>query len=155
MSILASLPAGAMASAATLAELYELPKAYLQKSLQAMSAAGLVETVPGPKGGYRLARPAGTITFLDVVEAVEGKQRSFRCTEIRRQGPCASPAKPGDRICEIASIMYQADEAWRASLRRHTLADLQAQLAETLTPEVRQRAEAWLTPRIAMPKAER
>jgi Rrf2 family protein len=155
MSILASLPTGVLASAATLAELYELPKAYLQKSLQALSAAGLVETVPGQKGGYRLARPAEAITFLDVVEAVEGKQVSFRCAEIRRQGPCAAPVRPGDRLCDIAAIMYEADEAWRASLRRHTLASLQAQLAEKLTPEVRQRTEAWLAPRLNVPRGQR
>jgi Rrf2 family protein len=148
MSILAALPPGVLASASVLAELHALPKPYLQKSLQALAATGLVETVPGPKGGYRLARPAEAITFLDVVEAVEGKQRSFRCTEIRRQGPCGSPPKAGDPICQIADVMYQADEAWRATLRRRTLADLQSELADALSPEQVARSEAWLAPRL-------
>jgi Rrf2 family protein len=148
MSILAALPAGALAPAGVLAEMYELPKPYLAKSLQALAAAGLVQTVPGPRGGYRLGRPADAISFLDVVEAVEGKQRSFRCTEIRRQGPCGSPPKAGDPICQIADVMYQADEAWREVLRGRTLAGLQAELATTLAPEQLARAEAWLGTRL-------
>jgi Rrf2 family protein len=148
MAILAALPPGVLAPAAVLAEMYALPKPYLAKSLQAMAGAGLVETVPGPKGGYRLGRPAEAISFLDVVEAVEGKQRSFRCTEIRRQGPCGSPPKPGDAICQIADVMYQADEAWREVLRRRTLADLRAELEVALPPETVARAEAWLAPRV-------
>ena len=152
MSLLAALPPGALAPAAVLAEMYDLPKPYLAKSLQAMAASGLVETVPGPRGGYRLARSPEAITFLDVVEAVEGKQRSFRCTEIRRQGPCAAPARPGDPLCAIAGVMFQADEAWREVLRRRTLADLQSELATVLPADTVARAEAWLGPRLNLPK---
>lgn len=148
MSILAALPEGALAPAAVLAEMHDLPKPYLAKSLQALAGAGLVETVPGPRGGYRLGRPADAISFLDVVEAVEGKQRSFRCTEIRRQGPCASPARPGDALCNIAHTMFEADDAWREVLRKRTLAGLQAELEQTLSPEQRARAEAWLGTRL-------
>ena len=152
MAILAALPPGALAPAAVLAEMYELPKPYLAKSLQAMAGAGLVETVPGPKGGYRLARPADAITFLDVVEAVEGKQRSFKCTEIRRQGPCAGKPRPGDPVCQIAGVMYQADEAWRAVLRARTLAALRAELDTVLPAEALAKAEAWLAPRLNLPR---
>jgi Rrf2 family protein len=148
MSILAALPEGALAPAAVLAEMYELPKPYLAKSLQALAGTGLVESVPGPRGGYRLGRPADAISFLDVVEAVEGKQRSFRCTEIRRQGPCAAPVRPGDGVCQIARTMYEADEAWREVLRQRTLAGLQAELATVLAPEQLARAEAWLGTRL-------
>ena len=49
--------------------------------------AGVLETVKGPRGGYRLARPAAEITVLDVVEAIDGDEPAFRCTEIRRRGP--------------------------------------------------------------------
>ena len=37
-------------------------RAYLAKHLQAMSRAGLLESVQGPHGGYRLARPPTEIT---------------------------------------------------------------------------------------------
>ena len=69
-----------------------MPSAYLAKHLQALARAGVLETVKGPRGGYRLARPPAEITVLDVVEAIDGDEPAFRCTEIRRRGPSAVPA---------------------------------------------------------------
>jgi Rrf2 family protein len=109
---------------ARLAELHELPPAYLAKHLQALSAAGLVESVPGPRGGYRLARPAAEITVLDVVLAVEGDDAAFTCTEIRQCGPGACAPSAYRKPCGIARIMWDAEDAWRASLAEHTIADL-------------------------------
>ncbi|MEZ5343842.1 MAG: Rrf2 family transcriptional regulator [Acidimicrobiales bacterium] len=72
-----------------LAELHDVPPAYLTKQLQRLRTAGIVESQPGRAGGYRLARPTADITVLDVVLATEGPERAFRCTEIRQKGPSA------------------------------------------------------------------
>src|SRR6201746_914210 len=82
-AILAAVPSGRYLSTKALAEFHGLPKEYLAKALQSLSQAGLVSTTLGPSGGYRLARPASELTFLDIVEAVEGKSRTFVCTNIR------------------------------------------------------------------------
>lgn len=123
-SVLAGLPPGRTLPSARLAEMHEVPPAYLAKHLQALSAAGLVESVAGPKGGYLLARAAADITVLDVVLAVDGAEPAFTCTEIRQCGPgaCAPSAYPAP--CGVARIMWAAEDAWRTSLRQHTIADL-------------------------------
>src|ERR1700754_431986 len=77
---------GAPVSTAALAASYELPQAYLNKQLQALVKAGLLESLPGARGGFRLARPAEKITLMDVVTAIEGPEPAFQCTEIRQQG---------------------------------------------------------------------
>ena len=110
--------------AAKLAEFHEVPPAYLAKQLQALSVAGIVESVPGPKGGYRLARAAADITVLDVVLAVDCEEPAFVCTEIRQCGPGACAPSAYRKPCGIARIMWDAEDAWRASLREHTIADL-------------------------------
>ena len=71
-----------------------MPPAYLAKALQALTAAGITESRPGPLGGYRLARPPAEVTLLEIVLAVDGAATAFRCSEIRRRGPAAadSPA---------------------------------------------------------------
>ena len=92
------------------------PSAYLAKHLQALARAGVLETVKGPRGGYRLARPAAEITVLDVVEAIDGDEPAFRCTEIRRRGPSAVPAREYRTPCGIHRAFTRADEAWRAEL---------------------------------------
>ena len=84
-AILAGLPAGRYLSTKALAEFHGLPKEYLSKALQSLSQAGLVDTTLGPSGGYRLARPPAELTFLEIVEAVEGKSRTFVCTNIREK----------------------------------------------------------------------
>jgi Rrf2 family protein len=86
-TVLALVPEGRALPASRLAEFHGVPTAYLAKHLQALSRAGVIESVPGQRGGYRLARPADEITLYDVVSAVEGSAPAFRCTEIRQRGP--------------------------------------------------------------------
>lgn len=121
-ALLAVLPPDRALPAARLAEYHGVPAAYLAKHLQAMSRAGILEAVQGPRGGYRLARPAAEITVLDVVEAIDGDTSAFVCTEIRRRGPAAQPAAAYRLPCAIHAVMDEADAAWRASLGSVTLA---------------------------------
>src|SRR4051812_25635459 len=72
--------------ATTLAGLYDLPSAYLNKQLQALARAGILTSVSGPRGGFTLGRGPAEISMLDVVVAIEGGQEAFRCTQILRQG---------------------------------------------------------------------
>ena len=77
----------------------------------------------GPRGGYRLARPAPEITVLDVVEAIDGAEPAFRCTEIRRRGPSAAPAREYRLPCGVHRAFTRADEAWRRELELTTIAE--------------------------------
>ena len=119
--------------AAKLAEYHGVPAAYLAKHLQALARAGVLETVKGPRGGYRLARPAADITLLDVVEAIDGDEPAFRCTEIRRRGPSAVPAREYTRPCGINRAFLRADELWREELRRTSIAEPRARRREGRT----------------------
>jgi Rrf2 family protein len=142
-TVLATLPPGYALPAARLAEFHGVPAAYLAKHLQALANAGVLESVPGRHGGYRLARPAAAISLLDVVEAVEGTTPAFRCTEIRRRGPAALPAREYHAACAITTVMHEAEAAWRAVLRDRSLADLVAELARTINPKAVAKAVAW------------
>ena len=147
-AVLAGLPEDRRLSTRTLAEFHGVPKEYLSKALQALSQAGIVSGTLGPTGGYRLAKPAAEVTFLDVVEAVEGRRSTFACTNIRFNNPCRVPcADDESKACSVARIMWQADEAWRDSLRGITLAAHAAMLATDLPVEVRDRNQQWLLSR--------
>lgn len=145
MMILASVPEGKLLNAKALAEFHGVPKEYLSKCLQMLSQAGLVKTTTGPYGGYSIAKPANKITFLDVVEAVEGKVKTFKCSEIRRNNPCLTKSdRKFSQLCNIASVMYEADEAWRKSLREKKLSDITNHLAEGVTKETVNNFTEWL-----------
>lgn len=70
---------GQPASASLLAERTKVPRRYLYRVLQDLVAAELVHSRPGPGGGYELARDAGEVTILDVVNAVAPLQRIRAC----------------------------------------------------------------------------
>jgi len=123
-TLLASLPSDGALPAAKIAEYHGVPPAYLAKHLQSLARAGIVVTVKGPKGGYRLARPPAEISVLDVVEAVDGEEPAFRCSEIRRRGPTAVPAREYTKMCGIHATFVRADAAWRAELASTTIGDL-------------------------------
>ena len=146
-AILASLPEGRYLSTRALAEFHGLPKEYLSKALQSLSQAGLVHSTLGPSGGYRLARPAAELTFLDIVEAVEGGTRMFACTNIRANNPCRPEGYCESGACAVARIMWEADEAWRASLRGVTLADLANLLSQEIPAPLWKRTLEWVLER--------
>ncbi|MEV6153406.1 Rrf2 family transcriptional regulator [Nonomuraea sp. NPDC052129] len=125
---LAQLDAGASASAAQLAQYYDLPAPYLTKQLKALVRAGLLGATTGPRGGFRLALPPSEITLLRIVEAVDGTSPPYECREIRRRGRGALPAEDCRRTCVLAEKMADAHEAWRGSLAGVTLADILAEL---------------------------
>lgn len=122
--LLSGLSEAGVLSAAALAEFHGVSVSYLLKHLQAMAGAGLLESVPGPKGGYRLARAADRITLLDVVVAVEGPEPAFRCSEIRQRGPSPVASHFFKAPCAVNAAMLKAERAYRAELKTVTIADL-------------------------------
>ena len=77
--------AGALAgqaptNAAALAEATQLPVSTVAKVLKSLARAGLVTSVRGAAGGYRLARPAQLISVGDVVRAIDGPLGVTECT---------------------------------------------------------------------------
>ncbi len=146
-AILSGLPEGRYLSTKALAELHGLPKEYLSKALQSLSQAGLVHTTLGPSGGYRLARPPAEVSFLDIVEAVEGSGRTFVCNNIRANNPCRPKGFCDTGPCAVARVMWQADEAWRNTLRGVTMADLGQTLSQEIPPDIWSGTFAWVLKR--------
>ncbi len=63
--------AGAVMSS-KIAEVYDIPLAYLLKIMQRMVKANILRSKRGPRGGFTLARPAKEITLLEIIEASDG-----------------------------------------------------------------------------------
>lgn len=66
-------------TATEIAERTRVPVRYMSKVLQTLSEAGIVESQRGPSGGFWLARPAGEITLLDVVDCISPIERITKC----------------------------------------------------------------------------
>ena len=142
-ALLAALPEGVALNATAVAAFHELPKAYMAKHLQALAKAGVVRSIRGAQGGYRLARPASEISLWDVRCAIEGPGPDFRCSEIRSKGPCATRTSP-TRACAIARAFWDAERVFRDQLRTATIADIVITVAADYGPEGIDRVASWL-----------
>lgn len=146
-AILAGLPPDRYLATKALAELHGVPKEYLSKALQSLSTAKLVSSTLGPSGGYRLAKAPEAITILDIVEAVEGPGKTFVCTQIRQNNPCRPVGYCESGPCAVARVMWQADEAWRSSLRGVRLSDLTQTLGTDIPAEIWANTFEWVLSR--------
>ena len=78
---------GEILAAAQLAELTGLNQPTVAKVAKTLVAAELLDTQRGVHGGYRLARPAGMISLVEIVEAMEGPIAVNDCVD-GAQDPC-------------------------------------------------------------------
>lgn len=141
--LLAALPEGMALNSTTLAAFHGVKESYLVKQLKALSKAGILESLPGPKGGFRLARPAASITLLDIIEAIQDLEPLFRCTEITRCFPSNTSDQDCPHFCEIKQAMDKADRTWRTSLASVTILELHTQISARQTAEQRQKVRRW------------
>jgi Rrf2 family protein len=72
MIYLASIPEDAVVPFREIARQMAVPEDFLAKILKTLVDTGLVRSTRGPHGGYTLGRPSAQISFLEVIEAVEG-----------------------------------------------------------------------------------
>ena len=86
---------GEAVTAKRLAAFYDLPTAYLNKQLQALTRAGILSSVSGPKGGFQLARDPRNITLLDIGPLHPDPEGRARRRPQRRL-PQDLPRFPGD-----------------------------------------------------------
>ncbi|MBX3743856.1 MAG: Rrf2 family transcriptional regulator [Verrucomicrobiae bacterium] len=94
-----------------------IPKSFLAKIFQDLAKAGILRSQRGAGGGFALARPAGQITVLEVIEAIDGKIALQRCLgEVpdceRREG------------CVLCGLFEQAQDRLKEVFGQTTLADL-------------------------------
>jgi Rrf2 family protein len=114
---LAGLPAGKVESLQDISATLHLPREFLAKILKVLTDKGLVRSTRGARGGYQLARPARDISFLEVIEAVEGPVQLNVCLDHK------------DR-CDVSSgcTMYQVWKVGQDRMlevyRRTSLAEL-------------------------------
>ncbi len=72
MVYLAQLGPDQRAATGLIAQEKNIPPSFLAKIVSQLSVAGLLQTSRGARGGVSLAKPAETISLLDVVEAIDG-----------------------------------------------------------------------------------
>jgi len=153
-TLLAVLPKGWTISADALAAYHDVPPAYMAKQMQALSKAGLIISLRGAAGGYRLSKNAGEISLWEIMAAIEGETSAFRCTEIRQNGPCGANPAACKKPCGIAASFVNAEKAFRQSLNDVTVADMVLSAVQQGSIEDANAIGAWIQEYAAQPPDE-
>ncbi len=101
----------------TVADRQALSHQYLEQIFAVLRRAGIVESVRGAHGGYRVSRPLEDVTALEIVELLEGSVAPVQCIDDRH-----SCLRVGH--CSTESLWRNVDTAVRGVLRSTSLADL-------------------------------
>lgn len=105
--------------ATEMARRLRVSKDHLMKSLQALSAHGLVAGTRGRGGGFRLARPGSEIRVGTLVRSLERSHGLAEC--FHDESTC--PLTGG---CRLAGVLGEAERGFYETLDRYTIADLLA-----------------------------
>lgn len=62
-----------------IAEDQDIPRHFLSKIMQNLVREGIIVSMKGPTGGFRLNRPAGEISLLEIVDAIDGMEVFTTC----------------------------------------------------------------------------
>jgi Rrf2 family transcriptional regulator, iron-sulfur cluster assembly transcription factor len=71
---------------ADIAERQQISISYLEQLFARLRRRGVVESVRGPGGGYRLARGAADTSIADIVHAVDEPLKAVRCSGETKMG---------------------------------------------------------------------
>ena len=108
-------------SGADLAEVNRLPLKFVERILQELRDAGLVETVRGKFGGYSLAKPAEEIGIGQVVRLMDGRLAPICCASENAYQPCTCP---DEDHCGLRMVMIDVRNAIANILDRYTVAQV-------------------------------
>jgi len=138
-------------SSRDLAELQGVSPSFLAKIFPKLEKAGIVAASEGVHGGYRLARPPQEISFLQIVDAIEGDKPLFHCQEVRER--CAvfgdsPPAWATGGVCAIHAVMLQAEQAMRGALAIQSLADVARRFGSKAPDQFFADVRAWTNDRL-------
>ena len=134
-------------SSRDLADLQGISHSFLAKIFPKLEKAGIVHASEGVRGGYVLGRTPDKISFLQVVDAIEGRKPLFDCQEIR--GRCAvfgelPPTWATDGVCAVHAVMLRAEKSMRDTLAEYSLAELSQAVGSKAPSDFADSIRTWL-----------
>lgn len=95
-------------AAARLAEAQHLPIRFLENILTQLRQGGIVESIRGKDGGYRLSRASEDISVGDVIRLIQGPMEAIDCADVLAGGGRDCPLRTG---CVLLPMWQAAHRA--------------------------------------------
>ena len=111
--------------AAEIAESQGIDLPYTQQILHRLRKGHVIESIRGPKGGYKLLRPPAEVTLKAILYAVEGDTFQVICEHAPLHPESDGPTRCSTReSCELHGVWQDLRSAIDKLLEERTLADL-------------------------------
>ncbi|MEO0681527.1 MAG: Rrf2 family transcriptional regulator [Pseudomonadota bacterium] len=126
IALAGAAPDGAEGRRVSLAEIsarQDISSAYLEQLFARLRRAGLVDSIRGPGGGYRLARPAAQVTIAEVMSAVDERLNAMGC-ESDAKGAVGQGCGGSKAQCLTHDLWEQLSAHVHVFLSKTTLADV-------------------------------
>lgn len=128
---------GGVLTSQEIASAQTIPTKFLEAILRKLTHAGVLISSRGPRGGYRLAKPAEEITVAEVIRIIEGPlaavgDRAPEATKYRRSAK------------NLTSVWVATRVALRDALENITLADIVEGDFENEIRQLLRRKDAWV-----------
>lgn len=118
---LASCEAGQCMATSDLAKRINAPAKSLEDILALLRAAGIVQSIRGAKGGYRLRLAPAEVTVGEVIRRLDGTLAPVSCVSRIAYEPCTCP---DESDCPVRWVMGQVRDAIAAVVDSTSLQDL-------------------------------
>jgi Rrf2 family protein len=134
---LAKAPDNNLVQARDIATSQKIPKKFLDLIFFELRRHGLIQSIRGRDGGYRLALPPDQISIAQIVRAVDGALAPLPCASVRFYRRCDDCED--EKTCEVRHMMREVRDAASAILDNTSLAEA-ASLGSPTKPKRRQTA---------------
>lgn len=114
---LALTPDAGAVQVESLAQRQNLSPTYLSKILTKLVKAGLISSTPGVNGGYRLLKEPEQISFLEVIQSIEGYEPLLVCTMGHHD-------QDHNHECLIENTIADAEHKMQEVLSQKTIASI-------------------------------
>lgn len=117
LTFLAGQPSQTFIPLSKIREQVGLPEKHLAKIFQALVRTGLLRSLRGVNGGFSLARPADSITALEIIRTIDGHMPRGDC-------PVHPEARDGGRCGSVSRLVFEGRQRMADVLSQTTLAEL-------------------------------
>ena len=106
-------------SIASISARQNISESYLEQLIAKLKRAGLVESIRGAAGGYRLARSAEEISVGDILRALEGNLTPIECPALEAESECVKESS-----CVTKVVWKRIDDALKDAVDNISLQEL-------------------------------
>lgn len=117
LSYLAGQPSRTFVPLSEIQKRVGLPEKHLAKIFQSLVRSGILDSLRGVKGGFSLARPADSITVLEIVRTIDGHFPRGDC-------PVHPESRGNGRCCSVSRLVFEGGTRMADVLGETSLAEL-------------------------------